>query len=186
MIREYTPKELKEIVAKAKSGDRQSFALIYEQFYLSIFRYVYGRSSDKILAEDLTQDVFLKGYKSLSCFPLDVCSPLAYFYTIARNSLIDHWRKKVPERLNDEQTAGLVDSSAHTDQLSLEKESEMIIQLGLNVLTDEQREIITLKYLNDLSNKEISDIVGKSEEAIRQNISRALRAMNKKLENYEY
>jgi RNA polymerase sigma-70 factor (ECF subfamily) len=184
MIRAYTIEELKEIISQAKAGDKDSFATIYEQFYTPIFRYLYGRTGDKELSQDLTQDVFVRGFKSVSTFSVTDKSPLAYFYTIARNSLIDYWRRESPELLSGDQLVSLPDLSMKTDNLSLEREKEEIIKIGLSALTPAQREVLTLKYLNELSTREISELLGKSEEAIRQSLVRALRAMNKKLEKY--
>lgn len=184
MTREYTVNELKEIISRAKAGDKDSFAVIYNEFYTPIFRYLYGRTGDKELAEDLTQDVFLKGYKSLERYSIGSASPLAYFYTIARNCLIDHWRKITPERIDEDYLAKIADTRAETDRFSIAEENERILQIGLSALTPDQREVLTLKYLNELSTKEIAEILDKSEEAIRQIIVRALRAMSQKLEKY--
>ncbi|MFA6475825.1 MAG: RNA polymerase sigma factor [Candidatus Paceibacterota bacterium] len=184
MAREYTIDELKELIVKAKAGDKEPFAVIYEQFYTPIFRYLYGRTGDKNLAEDLTQDVFLKGYRSLNNYMVSASSPLAYFYTIARNCLIDHWRKIAPERLSENYLEVLPDPEASTDRLALAREAEKILEIGLSALTVVQREVLTLKYLNELSTREIAEILDKKEEAIRQIIVRALRAMSQKLEKY--
>lgn len=184
MTREHTIDELKELIAKAKIGDRESFAVIYEQFYTPIFRYFYGRTGDNNLAEDLAQDVFLKGYKSLNNYAAGASSPLAYFYTIARNCLIDHWRKIAPERLSEDYLEILPDPEASASRLALAREAGEILEIGLSALTMGQREVLTLKYLNEFSTKEIAEILNKKEEAIRQIISRALRVMSQKLEKY--
>jgi len=180
----YTIEELKDVISQAKAGDKESFAIIYEQFYTPIFRYLYGRTGDKELSQDLTQDVFLKGLKSISSFAITNKNPLTYFYTIARNSLIDYWRRDFPELLNEDQLVSLPDLSVQADKLSLERESRELIELGLSALTPAQREVLTLKYLNELSTREIAELLGKSEEAIRQSLVRALRAMSQKLEKY--
>lgn len=186
MIRAYTIEELKDIISQAKAGDKESFAVIYEQFYTPIFRYFYGRTGDKELSQDLTQDVFVKGLKSISSFVITNKNPLAYFYTIARNSLIDYWRRDFPELLNEDHLVSLPDLTMKTDGLSLDRENQEIVALGLSALTPPQREVLTLKYLNELSTREIAELFGKSEEAIRQSLVRALRAMGQKLEDYEF
>lgn len=186
MSREYSENELKELILRAKNGDGQSFSVVYEQFYTPIFRYFWGRTGDKELSEDLTQDVFLKGYKAIGNYTARKVSPLAFFYTIARNCLVDHWRRKLPERIEDELLNNIMDQKGKTDQLAIDRENEKILKRGLDVLTIEQREVLTLKYLNDFSTKEIAVVVEKSEEAIRQILVRALRVMKQELEKHGY
>lgn len=186
MPREYTVIELKTLIGQAKAGDQEAFAIIYDQFYTPIFRYFYGRTGDKNLAEDLTQDVFLKGYQSLNAYTVGSASPLAYFYTIARHRLVDYWRKNKTETLTDEQLVVIPDDKEKTEKLAVDLENEKILQEGLSSLTTDQREVLTLKYLNGLSTKEVAEMLDKSEEAVRQTIVRALRSMSEKLDKYEF
>lgn len=186
MSRELTVKELKRLVARAKEGDSEAFSFVYEQFYTPIFRYFYGRTRNKELSEDLTQDVFLKGYRSISSYQVEKVSPLAYFYTIARNCLIDYWRKTFSERLDDEFSSSLPDPEAKTDKTAIDQDDERILKIGLGVLSEEQKEILTLKYLNELTTKEIAEIVDKREDAVRQILSRSLKLMRQKLGKYEF
>ena len=86
--------DAKELMRLAKDGDSEAFGLLYSKYFVPVFRYIYLRLKNKEEAEDLAQTVFLRVYKSLTRFRDQGKEPLAYFFTIARNAIIDYWRKK--------------------------------------------------------------------------------------------
>ncbi len=172
--------DIQKIVQKAKEGDSEAFALLYSEYYVPVYRYIFIRVKKKELAEDLTQDVFLKIYRSIETLSPQAASPLGYFYTIARNTLIDHWRKKtVVTESGDEYMDTVPDPSPNALEMAKLKEESSILHECLQKLTDEQREVVTLRYINDLSNREIAEIVGKNEAAVRQLQVRGLRSLSK-------
>ncbi|MBU3925161.1 RNA polymerase sigma factor [Patescibacteria group bacterium] len=169
----------------AKQGDEKAFSCIYELYFTPVFRYVYFRLKNKHEAEDLTQAVFIKFYESDSDFAERGKNPLAYFFTIARNVIIDHSRKKKEIVMGDrelEMEAG----RTNEDRLKNIERKEICLKVkeALKRLTDDQQEIMILKFINDLSNKEIAAVLGKSEDTIRQVQSRAIRILRKEFENF--
>jgi RNA polymerase sigma-70 factor (ECF subfamily) len=168
-----------DLIKLAQSGDEIAFESLYNLYYTPVYRYFYTRLKNKDTATDLTQTVFMKVYSSLQSFKNTGASPLAYFFTIARNSLIDYFRKEKHGTIynddmvkeNDEQTK-LPNKDKYT-----EKENKEIILQAMDILTKEQAEVITLRFMNDLPTKEVADIVGKSEEAVRQLQSRGLKML---------
>src|SRR3990167_9724255 len=86
--------DLHALVERVKNGDSVAFDELYIHVFTPIYRYVYFRVKRKEDAEDIAQTVFLRSYQSLPRFEDKGVSPLAYFYSIARNPEIDHWRKK--------------------------------------------------------------------------------------------
>jgi RNA polymerase sigma-70 factor (ECF subfamily) len=168
----------KELIRLAKAGDQEAFGKLYELYYTPVYRYIYLRTKSKSSAEDLTQTVFLKVYNSLAQMKVMSVSPLAYFFTVARNTIIDHWRKEghgmvySDELLMSEET-DLPDTSERAEA----REARELIESALGILTEDQQEVIKLKFLSDLSNKDISIMLDKSEEAIRQLQSRALKLL---------
>jgi RNA polymerase sigma-70 factor (ECF subfamily) len=169
----------------AKEGDADAFGCIYELYFTPVFRYVYFRLKNKHESEDLTQTVFIKFYESAANYEQTGKNPLAYFFTIARNAIIDHSRKKkeiVMESKELESEAG----KANEDQLKDLERKEICkkVKETLKKLTDEQQEVMILKFINDLSNGEIAELTGKSEVAIRQIQSRAIRSLKKEFENF--
>ncbi len=83
----------KSLIESAKKGDRRAFDKLYELYFTPVYRYVYLRVKDKSEVELIAQDVFIKVYKSLSTYEVKTASPLSYFFTVARNTIIDYWRK---------------------------------------------------------------------------------------------
>jgi RNA polymerase sigma-70 factor (ECF subfamily) len=175
----------KELMRLAKAGDSEAYGQLYELYYTPVFRYVYIRVRDKEEANDLAQTVFLKIFSALPNFKEQNKSSLAYFFTVARNTVIDHWRTKKETKVDDfdaivERTADDSDSP----HISYERsENQELIQRALQELTDIQREVITLKFMSDLPNKEIAELLGKTEEAVRQIQCRALRSLKNILNN---
>lgn len=178
----------KELMRLAKSGQEQAYGLLYELYFTPVFRYIYLRVRDKEEANDLAQTVFLKVFTALPNFKEQNKSPLAYFFTVSRNTVIDYWRtKKVVEVDAFESIAERTADDTDGPVKSFErKESRNAIQSALEELTDIQREVITLKFLSELSNKEIAELLGKKEEAVRQIQCRALRSIKTILKNQKY
>lgn len=173
-------KNIHEAIQQAKQGDSQAFELIYKECYAPIYRYIHGRTKSREQAEDLTQDVFMKIYRNIGTVTASDHSPLAYFYTIARNTLIDFWRKKGGDTVaDDELMSELADSAENPMQNAHTNERSAILYECLEKLTDDQREVITLKFINELSTEEIAEQLGKKETAVRQLQVRGLRSLGK-------
>ena len=90
--------ELASIVVRAQEGDQAAFDMIYEQFADALFRYLYARCGSAALAEELTGDVWVRVVERLPTFRFAGDNSEAVFaawlYTIARNLLIDYYRRK--------------------------------------------------------------------------------------------
>lgn len=177
--------DLHVLVDRAKNGDSGAFDELHTRFLTPIYRYVYFRVKRKEDAEDIAQTVFLKAYQSLPRFEDRGVSPLAYFYSIARNAVIDHWRKKGEIFLEDiGANARDIPVGQGIEHSILERAwSQEIIAEGMSSLTHLEAEAVTLKFLHDMSNAEIARALGKSEEAVRQLQSRGIRKMRGRLQN---
>lgn len=172
------------LMQKAKAGDSAAFAKIYDLYLLPVYRYIFLRTSDKTLTEDITQTVFLKAFSNLSNFNESERSPLGYFFTIARNTVIDYHRKKNFLIADEEEVFSKIESLSPTPEQQfqvLEKKEKLMEALAQ--LKDNYRDILILRYLNDFSNQEIAEMTGKSEDAIRQIQSRAIRKLAEILNN---
>lgn len=175
---------LKKLVRKAKNGDQGAFSTIYNTYFTPLFRYIYFRVKSKEEAEDLTQNVFMKIYMSLEHFAVSEISPAAYFFTAARNAVIDYFRRKNHLPIASDEIVELHSEIESTGERDIEKkEIAEMVRASLEVLTPDQREVVTLKFLNELSNKEIAELTGKSEVAIRQIQSRALKTLKEHFKN---
>lgn len=172
--------DIQDILIRAKQGDQEAFALLYKEYYVPIYRYIHLRTKNKEQTEDLTQDVFLKIYKTIGAIDPEVTSPIGYFYTIARNTLIDYWRKKSTGTVSDDELMAIqADPRPSAFDASSLKEQSSLLYECLEELTDEQREVISLRFIQELSTAEIAAQLGKKETAIRQLQVRGLRTLGK-------
>ncbi len=172
--------DIQDILTRAKAGDSEAFALLYKEYYVPIYRFIHLRIKNKEQTEDLTQDVFLKIYKTIGSIDPSVTSPIGYFYTIARNTLIDHWRKKSTATTSDDELmAGLADETPDAIEMASLKEKSSLLYECLEELTEEQREVISLRFIQELSTAEVAAQLGKKETAVRQLQVRGLRTLSK-------
>lgn len=181
--RELNPKELMRL---AKEGDESALSALYELYFTPVYRYLRLRVPGREDCEDLAQTVFLKAYQAMPNFEERDRSPLAYFFTIARNAAIDYWRKQKNHsmRVGEAVFEIIADDRERTDRGADEAERRREAARALAKLAKEPREILTLRFINELSNKEIASITGKSQDAIRQIQSRALRALRKEMSEH--
>jgi RNA polymerase sigma-70 factor (ECF subfamily) len=144
-----------------------------------VFRYIYFRVKNKEEANDLAQTTFLKVFCSLPNFQEQNKSPLAYFFTVARNTVIDHWRTKKEILLDDPTSVfeKIPDKTNNPLELIEKEETGKAVHHAIQELTEIQQEVIVLKFINDISNKEIAALLGKTEESVRQLQCRALKAL---------
>ncbi len=170
----------------AKEGDKEAFGRLYELYFVPVFRYVYFRVRNKEETQDLVQTVFLKAFKAVSGFREMGKPPLAYFFAIAMNAVKDHWKKKKELALDlDEVLNKVADDNQHLQE-KIEKElNSEILQKAIARLSEEQQKVITLKFISGLSNKEIAEIISKTEEAVRQIQCRGIKALREYLKDSE-
>ncbi len=175
---EHYQEDPEKLILLAQQGDSEAFGRLYKIYYTPVYRYIFLRTRRKAETEDIAQTVFLKVYNSLNTIKDFKSPPLAFFFTVARNALIDHWRKEGHGTVYDDELLISKSDEAidNTDRIET-KETKELIHSALGILTEDQQEIIRLKFLSELSNKEISEMIGKSEEAIRQLQSRALKLL---------
>lgn len=174
--------ETKELMNPEKNSDNPIFEGLYESSFAPVFRYVYSQLKNREEAEDLTQNVFLKAYeKNNGNFSI------SYFFSIARNSVIDYWKKKKEILSGDMQwfSESIRDENRSPHEEVQKKEDSQKIRKALSGLSQECQEVITLKFLSGLTNKEISALINKKEDAIRQMQARSLRKLKELIKTYE-
>lgn len=176
--------EVLELVTRAKSGDQKAFATLYETFVSPIYRFIFFTIRNKHIAEDLTQTVFLRAFRALPGYTERGVPFPAWLYTIARNAMIDHWKKKRDVLVeNPEEVFGEIESQEMgAEEESGQKRRATYVQELLRELSDEQREVVTLFFVEELSHAEIARITGKTEEAVRALKHRALKALRGKVD----
>ncbi len=152
-----------------------------EQQYDKLLRYCYMKLRDRTLAEDVTQETFIRFFESKDYHSTG--KEMAYLYTIARNLCIDYFRKQKEELIEDlpAKIQEMPDSSdkveSIVDQLSIEQ--------ALDHLTDDEREAVVLRFSGELSVEDIAKSMDISRFAVRRRISSALEKLRKEMERIE-
>lgn len=163
------------LILRAKSGDASAFGRLYDASLQRIYRYVFFRVTDAEVAEDLTSEVFLKAWENLHRYrpggPF-----VAWLYTIARNTVIDHYRTRKPS-ISLDQTVIKQDPGLD-EKVDLQFEVETL-QRAMQHLTEEQQEVLTLRFIAEMDTDQIAERMHKSEGAIRALQMRALQALAK-------
>ena len=152
-----------------------------EQQYDKLLRYCYMKLRDRTLAEDVTQETFIRFFESKDYHSIG--KEMAYLYTIARNLCIDYFRKQKEELIEDlpAKIQEMPDSSdkveSIVDQLSIEQ--------ALDHLTDDEREAVVLRFSGELSVEDIAKSMDISRFAVRRRISSALEKLRTEMERIE-
>lgn len=170
-----------ELVKKAQNGEADAFGRLYDTYLPKIYRFVFIKVSRKQDAEDITHQVFLSAWQNIQTFRFQGFPFSSWLYKIAWNAVIDHYRTKKPEE-NIEFVAedALSESSEFIKEIEIDFEIR-IVKRELLKLEDDQQNVLIMKFVNELTNKEIAGVLGKSEGAIRVIQHRALKQLKKQI-----
>jgi RNA polymerase sigma-70 factor (ECF subfamily) len=175
-----SPPEDATLAQRAKEGDGQAFADLYDRNFEAVYRYVYYRVRDEEEAEDVTSDVFFRALRAMPRY--EPRQPfLAWLYRIARNAVIDRARAVRP-RLTFEDALSHPDAPAHVidpDAQLLASDRRARLRTALANLTSEQQEVVILRFIEGLSAEETGEIMGKRAGTVRGLQFRALQALRK-------
>jgi RNA polymerase sigma-70 factor (ECF subfamily) len=170
------------LIQRAKDGDPTAFAQLYDQHQPAIYRYILYRVGSDATAEDLTSEVFVRLVESIDDFSYQGRPLLAWLYTIARNLVSDHHRchgRAVMVPLDEDLPASACDPEAAASlALSQERLAEAIEQL-----TEDQREVILLKFIEGLDNAAVAQALNKSYGAVKALQHRGLASLQRILDS---
>ena len=167
--------DVKSLLENAANGDVEAFGELYGIFLERIFRYAYYLLGDRMLAEDVTEEVFLKAWKAIKSCKGREQTFVAWLYRIAHNQAIDVIRKRKKHlSLEMEAVGNIGDSAPDTAQkIEIKAEYQELIK-AIARLPELQRQVVVLKFIEGMENSEIGRIMGKSQGAVRILQMRAL------------
>lgn len=170
-------KDEKELVRKCQAGDLGCFGVLYDAYLDKIYNFVFYRTGNKELAEDLVSQTFFKAIRNIAKFDGENFS--AWLYRIARNTVIDNYRTSKTE----EPIENLLNLSEGSDLIrEIDKKVKLEeVQKILSKLKKEQQEIVLMKVWDGLSYKEIAEIMGKSEASCKMMFSRTLSLLKEEM-----
>jgi RNA polymerase sigma-70 factor (ECF subfamily) len=167
-----------ELVLAAQQNP-SAFQPIYQKWLKPIYRYFYFRVGNEKDAEDLTSQVFLKVYEDLPRYR-SKGSFSAWIFTIAHARMVDFFRKATREQKLEK-----ADYTANSsDLLTMVVHSNEIDELLalLHKMTEEEQELIRLRFFGELSYREIGEILNRKEDAVRKSVTRLLDQMQVEME----
>jgi RNA polymerase sigma-70 factor (ECF subfamily) len=171
-------------IQRAKQGDKQAIGELYRRHVDVIFRYVWARVGDEAVAEDLTGQVFLKALEGLPTYEPTGKPFLAWLYRIAYARIVDHWRqqeRRVEVPLDEALPAR---GPRPGEMLDAEAEWGMAIDL-LAQLTDDQQDVLILRFIGEMSLSEVAETLGKTLGATKAVQHRALASLARMLERQD-
>jgi RNA polymerase sigma-70 factor (ECF subfamily) len=164
--------------------DRDAYASLYQKYISDIYRFIAFKVPTVQDAEELTSDVFLKVWSHLTT---DGSTPVrgfrAFLYQTARNTIIDWYRKK---STSAEQPTEMHTLQIHDTAVDIAAETDSNLQVAtllahMDTLKSEYKEVLILKYIEELSTSEIAKILKKNQTAVRVTLHRATKALQDKL-----
>jgi RNA polymerase sigma-70 factor (ECF subfamily) len=173
------------LVRRCVSGDAAAWQEIVQQYNRRIYNICYRFSGSADDAADLTQEVFIKMYRTLSTFDTTRASFMTWVTTVTRNLLVDHFRKGKYDRVTDslDATPGnqddgltladqLEDKSASPETKVRSQETQKLVHEALRRLSPELREAVILRDLQDMDYKDIAKVLNVPEGTVKSRINR--------------
>jgi len=173
------------LVRRCVSGDAVAWQEIVQQYNRRIYNICYRFSGSPDDASDLTQEVFIKMYRTLSTFDTTRASFMTWVTTVTRNLLVDHFRKGKYDRITDslDATPGnqedgltladqLEDKSASPETKMRSQETQKLVHEALKRLSPELREAVILRDLQDMDYKDIAKVLSVPEGTVKSRINR--------------
>lgn len=179
--------EAADLIRRAQSGDDAAFGLIFERHYRFIYKFIYAMRGDAGLAEELTQETFLAAYRSIHGLRGDARLQ-TWLCAIAKNVVYKSLRSDRKEGIRSDEAVESLDvadkKNERPDKQFLSGELNRAIDAALEKLDADKRLIFTLKELQNLSYREISEITGFSVPKLKTDLHRAKNEMRNLLRPY--
>jgi len=170
-----------ELIRRAQEGDKQAIGELYRAHVDVIYRYIWARVRDDSLAEDLTAQVFLKALEGLPTYQPSGKPFVAWLYRIAYARIVDHWRK-LERRVEVPLEETLPAREPRPEDL-LEFEADWVTAMELLAqLTDDQQDVVILRFIGEMSLADVAQTVGKTVGATKALQYRALSTLARLLE----
>ena len=157
------------------------FVELYDMHADAIFRFCFFKTGNREIAKDLTQDTFIKVFNYLE--KKEVQNAKSFIYTIAKNTVIDYWRKS-KSVFENQLPEGFLESVAEKDNTESDIDYSIFLSL-LDKLPESDREVILLRFVEDMSSKDMAELLGERENTILVRISRAKEKLRNLLKEIE-
>jgi len=176
-----------DLVARACQGDQEAFRLIFERYSRPLISFIYDQVSNRELAEELTQETFVRAYRGLHTLRTET-KLSTWLFGIAKNVARESLRARVRDDrhvdLEDKLILNLSDRGPVPVKQLLNKELNEVIQNSLALLDEDKRLVFTLKVFQQCSYEEIAEITGFSIPKLKTDLHRARTEMRRRVGSY--
>lgn len=164
------------------SNLQKKFGKIYDQYVEKIYRFIFLKVNSQEIAQDLTSETFLRVWEKFRQGkenPIE--NPRAFLYQTARNLVIDYYRKKAQAQVVSAENALIIDPNQNLEEKALLNSDIEKVRFALSKLKEDYQNVIIWHYLDNLPIREVAKMLGRTEEATRVLLHRALKALKNEL-----
>lgn len=172
------------LVKLASAGDQQAFEYLFTRYRDALTRLFEQRMGDRDMASDLLQETFIKVYLHLDQYSSNYTFG-QWIYTIARNTLVDHLRRRSNDLSIDERFRAPQATTPSPEESVIINQSRTHFYSAIEELSEEYRQIIEMRFLEEYSYEEIAEKLGRPINTIKTQIRRAKAAVCKLLTEKE-
>jgi len=176
-----------DLVTRACQGDQEAFRLIFERYSRPVISFIYDQVGDRELADELTQETFVRAYRGLKSLRKET-KLSTWLFGIAKNVSRESLRARIRQNqhidLDDKQVLDLSDQSPVPSSQLLDKEFNEVVQRSLALLDEDKRLVFTLKIFHQCSYEEIAEITGFSIPKLKTDLHRARAEMRQRVGQY--
>ncbi len=184
-VSNWTAESEHRLLERAKAYDIDALAEIYDHYEVKIYSYIYHRVGSQPVAQDLTSQVFLRVLEAIQHQRTWESSFSGWLYRIAHNLVIDHYRRRGRDnQVTIDEVPMLPARGDGPEQAAERAVVAANLRIAINRLTEEQAQVVTLRFLEGLSITEVAEAMGKTEGAIKAMQYRAVTSLRRLLENH--
>lgn len=176
--------EIPDLVRRAKEGDKQAFAMLYRTYLPTVYKFLYYRlNSNKAMAEDMTAEVFLRALRKVEDFNWTGADFGSWLLRIARNLILDNAKSSRArlETVTDEMPEDALGEARATEDSVMENLQNDGIYGAIKQLSPDQRDVITMRFIQGMDVSSVAEAMGKKEGTIRTLQFRGLKSLQKLL-----
>ena len=166
-------------LVNAARQNRSAFVALYRRYLPRVYRYVYRRVGNQQDAEDLTASVFTEALESLENYR-EQGSFAGWLFTIAHHRVADYHRQQRERVSLEEVMPALSNSGPGPEARALQRDRLERVAQARDELTPDRQEALALRFFGELSNKEVAQVMGKSEAAVKMLVYRAMNQLRRR------
>lgn len=172
-----------QLLKTAQGGDADAFGELYERHAPRVFRYLYAHLGSRLDAEDLTEEVFIRVWRTLSNYQEQGVPFLAFLFRVARNAMIDHYRKNSQsgQEVSIDEMA-ITDHGTGPGEMVMAMLEHQQLKQTLMRMREDYRMVLALRFLSELTPDETAVVMGRTAGAVRVLQHRALAALRTLME----